>query len=417
MNILFVTYHTCARAAKEARALERAGHQVIILQNVAASEEILYATELSSFYRTEADLQARISYFAEWAEVIHVHNEPNWIVSAAAAARDRSCPLVPVIFDVHDLDSQRAEGNIDKDETPAIHASDGFIFPSKSYQIGVQKIYNIGILPARVIYSMCSRDDIVTDKLPRVNGLVYEGATVAPMANFNDRTPGYKAYRDYVGLSKQLTALGIPFHIYGVRKDFQRSYLNAGAVVHDLHPFPDMMRQISRYDWGLCGHLGDHPQWQKAMPNKLFEYIAAGIPVVAINAGEVGEFVERYGLGIKARHIAELIRVVTSKSRDHIFYNIIRETVEENRHKFVMESQVPEVEALYGEAAAFRKCRLEAGLQMRAGAAGKGANRPWVCFNGAQVSTTDRGGCDQSECSIQSAAGEDQGALQRELPA
>ena len=383
MNILFVTYNTCARAAKEARALESAGHQVIILQHVAVSEEILYATELSSFYGADQDLLERISYFGDWAEVIHVHNEPSWMVKAAATVRDMVCPLVPVIFDVHDLDSMREDGSVDKDEEPAIRAADAFIFPSKAYKAGIGSKYIIGSMPQRVIYSMCSRNDIVTDPLPRVNGIVYEGAIVAPVKNFNPQTPGYKKYRDYTDLTKKLTASGIPFHLYGVRNEFQPSYLAAGAVVHGMHRFPDMMRQLSRYDWGLCGHLDSHPQWQKAMPNKLFEYIAAGIPVISINAGEVSEFVVNNCFGSSALHFSYLIKVLKDKK----WREICAESIRENRHKFTMESQVPEIEALYAEAAAYRKSRLEAGLSMCNGEAGREADGKWVCF-GNKVATT-----------------------------
>lgn len=409
-----MTFHTCARAAKEARALERSGHQVLILQHVAASEEILYATELSSFYRTEAELWKRIGYFADWAEVIHVHNEPNWIVSAAAAARDAFCPLVPVIFDVHDLDSQRGVlGVVDKEETPAIHAADGFIFPSKGYQAGVRKIYNISGVPDRIIYSFCSSDDIVNDPLPRVNGLVYEGATVAELKHFNAKTPGYKHYRDYVDLAGKLKFQGLPFHMYGVRKEFQQPYINAGAVVHDMIRFPDMMKQLSRYDWGLCGHAGDYPQWQKAMPNKLFEYIAAGIPVISINAHEVSELVAREGLGVVCGSVEEIAKTM----RDRQARRELAENVEDRRGRFVMEKQVSRIEELYAEAADRRKDRLGAGVPVRNGAEGPGAGSPWVCFGEPKATASDNGSGDQSAAGLRGAAGQDQETVQGELPA
>jgi glycosyltransferase involved in cell wall biosynthesis len=335
MNILFVTYNTCARAAKEAKALESAGHQVIVLQHVAVSEEILYATELSSFYNADQDLLERIAYFGDWAEVIHVHNEPNWMVKAAATVRNMVCPLVPIVFDVHDLDSMREDGSVDPTEEPAIKAADAFIFPSKAYDDGITGLYFLRGNPRRVIYSMCSRSDIVTDPLPRVNGLVYEGAIVAPVKNFNPQTPGYKKYRDYTGLAEKLTASGIPFHLYGVRNEFKPSYLKAGAVAHSMHRFPDMMRQLSRYHWGLCGHLDSHPQWQKAMPNKLFEYIAAGIPVISINAGEVSEFVKKHGIGC-AVDGTDYLR----NAKDIVLRNAYADVIMENRHKFTMESQI-----------------------------------------------------------------------------
>jgi len=382
MNILFVTYHTCARVAKEAKALEAAGHQVIILQHVAASEEILYATELASFYRTEQGLLDRISYFGEWSEVIHVHNEPNWIVPVAAASRDVTCPEVPIIFDIHDLESQRENGNIDKHEGSAIHAADAFIFPSKGYEKGIKKVWNVGKVPSRVIYSFCNKEDIVTDPLPRVNGLVYEGMTIAPLKGFEANDSGYKRYRDYVELTKQLTKAYVPFHLYGVRKEFHQGYIDAGAIVNEIMRFPDMMRQLSRYDWGLCGHIDNHPQWQKAMPNKLFEYLAAGIPVISINAGEVSEFIAKRGFGWPAEDFDDMRKIMSDRKLREVY----AETVEKLRHGLIMENQVPEIEALYAEAAAYRKDRLDAGVPMQHGLRRGADVESWVCFDNPAAS-------------------------------
>lgn len=390
MNILFVTYHTCARADKEARALEAAGHQVIILQHVAASEEILYATELSSFYRNEIDLAKRIIYFAEWAEVIHVHNEPNWIVRAAAMARDRACPDTPLVFDAHDLESQRESGEVDQDETPAIHAADAIIVPSRAYKEGVERIYNLPGTPVEVIYSFCSKRDFIDDPLPRVNGVVYEGATVCELKNFTRQTPGYKHYRDYVSLTKQFTFYEIPFHLYGVRSEFKLPYLAAGAVVHDVYSYPVMMRQLSRYDWGLCGHIEDHPQWQKAMPNKLFEYLAAGIPVLSINAKEVGELIEEYEIGMVAENMNELAAMARNKQ-----YRAAKvDNVHKHRGKFTMECQTDKIEALYGQAADNRRRRLETKLQMPTCNSGRKADGSWVCFGKPQAVAKNNRGSD-----------------------
>jgi glycosyltransferase involved in cell wall biosynthesis len=413
LNILFVTYNTCARAAKEAKALEESGrHQVVILQYATASEEILYnAPGLVSFYRTRDDLLRRIGYLSDWVEVIHVHNEPNWIVPAAAQARDIACPAVPVIFDVHDLDSQRENGSIDKDEGPAIHAADAYIFPSKAYAKGIRHVWNTQGKPGRVIYSMCNRSDIVEIPLPRIEGIVYEGATVAQIPAFNESTPGYKHYRDYAKLASYFLVWQIPFHLYGVRKDFWRPYLDRGAIVHESLAFPDMLQQLSRYDWGLCGHMDDHPQWQKAMPNKLFEYLAAGIPVISINSDEVSEFVVQHGVGIVAPGLSGL----ASAARDKDLRAVCAGFVTVNRHKFVMETQVPEIEALYAEAAAYREDRHGPWVQVPVSATGIEACGKWVCFEQPEGAPQDNLGGDQLQPELREPAGNDQKAVQGEL--
>lgn len=423
MNILFVTYNTCARAAKEAKALEEScRHQVVILQYATASEEILYtAPGLVSFYRTRDDLLRRVGYLSDWVDMIHVHNEPNWIVSAAAQARDIACPAVPVVFDVHDLDSQRENGSIDKDEGPAIHAADAYIFPSKAYEKGIRHVWNTQCKPGRVIYSMCNRSDIIEIPLPRIEGVVYEGATVAQIPSFNDRTPGYKHYRDYAELAAHLHVRQIPFHLYGVRKEFWRNYLDRGAIVHESLAFPDMLQQLSRYDWGLCGHMDDHPQWQKAMPNKLFEYLAAGIPIISINASEVQDFIIDKGVGVGFPDFSSLsslsshIENISKLVRDKKLRDSCAEMVLSNRHKFVMENQVPEIEALYAEAAAYRKDRHGARVQVPAGATGIEACGKWVCFEQPEGAPQDNLGGDQLHPELREPAGNDQEAVQGEL--
>jgi glycosyltransferase involved in cell wall biosynthesis len=47
-------------------------------------------------------------------------------------------------------------------------------------------------------------------------------------------------------------------------------------------------------------------EWDVAMPNKLFEYVATGVPVVAMNAANSARFLEETGLGIKVSGPEEL---------------------------------------------------------------------------------------------------------------
>ena len=92
MNIVFVAYHTCARAQKMAKALISAGHQVIVLQHLAASGEILYDQQLSSFYNDREHLAKKVDTFNDWADVYHVHNEPDWMVYVTRKAAESSYP-------------------------------------------------------------------------------------------------------------------------------------------------------------------------------------------------------------------------------------------------------------------------------------------------------------------------------------
>ena len=101
-----------------------------------------------------------------------------------------------------------------------------------------------------------------------------------------------------------------------------------------------LLTQLSRHDWGLVGNLRQTLEWDVAMPNKLFEYIAAGVPVVSMYASEAGEFIERHGLGIQVKSMEEL----RDRWREH---EPIRRHLLKTRLAWCMERHIHELEALY----------------------------------------------------------------------
>src|SRR5690606_7708003 len=65
----------------------------------------------------------------------------------------------------------------------------------------------------------------------------------------------------------------------------------------DYVPVDEVTSYISGADLGM--HAGTHDliNMQIAMPNKLFEYIHAGIPIVVSDVGTMSEFVSTHGIG------------------------------------------------------------------------------------------------------------------------
>ena len=101
------------------------------------------------------------------------------------------------------------------------------------------------------------------------------------------------------------------------------------------------MQELNRYDWGLCTcAIGPCNTYNWAMPNKLFEYITAGIPVIALYMNEVGEFIKEHELGVVIESVKDIPKIYDQ----HEYY---REKVKEKRHLFTMETQVAKIEKLY----------------------------------------------------------------------
>lgn len=189
--------------------------------------------------------------------------------------------------------------------------------------------------------------------LPRVRGIVYEGGVVAPQGSAHGSHGDDPSihYRNHLKLSSFLTVNGIPFAIYGVGRNAQKAYLFTGAQVFPSLPYYNMLNNLSRYDWGFVGAADPNKAIETCMPNKMFEYLIMGVPVIVCNAPEAGEWVEKNGVGINVKSIEE----IPGRYNEHIE---LRKNVAETRHKFVMESQVDSIVEFYKSVTEGHKARL-----------------------------------------------------------
>jgi len=192
---------------------------------------------------------------------------------------------------------------------------------------------------------------IVKTEMSRVGGIVYEGGLVAPTEEVSSSVAPYRDYRE---TARIMSKMGMLFTVcskidpsefnnpkHKDRNAFIRNeYWRAGAIFFNALPQNLLMQQLSRYDWGLLGHPESFPQWHTGIPNKLFDYISAGIPVIVLNADECARFVETHGIGVVIDRIEDIPKVY----KDHKKY---RKRVKQIQGKFTMEQQVPVIKAIY----------------------------------------------------------------------
>jgi glycosyltransferase involved in cell wall biosynthesis len=62
-------------------------------------------------------------------------------------------------------------------------------------------------------------------------------------------------------------------------------------------PNSELVDWSSSADIGMCNIVGTSRSYRESLPNKLFEYVMAGIPVVASNFGSMGRIVEEEEVG------------------------------------------------------------------------------------------------------------------------
>ena len=100
------------------------------------------------------------------------------------------------------------------------------------------------------------------------------------------------------------------------------------------------MERIGRHDWGLVGNTIKTREWDVAMPNKLFEYVATGVPVVAMNASHCARFVEDTGMGISVSGPEEL----GERWREH---RDVRKRLFKERQAWSMNAHIHKLEQFY----------------------------------------------------------------------
>jgi hypothetical protein len=286
------------------------------------------------------------------ADVFWCHNEPD-VMAQLSIHFHRKKRLV--IHDCHDLPSlhyeqkqcpscktvsQRIMNEFIPQETIVCKGSDYVFVPTPDYVTKINKLYDKPIDKILQVNS-CSPSTFFPDvALPRVGGFLYCGQVNVPEMNSKLH------YRDCLPLFRHLTMMGIPSHIYSTTPNANlEPYLLEGACLHGTLKMFSAMAQYTRYDYGFTGSNVDTQEIQICMPNKLWDCLASGIPIIALNAKTAGEFIVKNNFGVNIQGLANLSKVPWIKEKDGQllnwdFWQEKRKAVLEARYEFTAEKEV-----------------------------------------------------------------------------
>lgn len=336
MRILFVSDHCCSRVVKEGLALQKRGVDVTYVQNRIANPTFLNILPKASFYNGDKQLAQTLSVLKNDCDIVQVHNEPDKL----ARVVKRVLPEKPLVFDAHDLFSVRIQV-IDADESFAFRESDAFVYPSDGYMKWAKdtyRFYGVDKKPNVLVHSMPNEDWVVDDTNALMDAIVYEGGLRVP----EDPRPGhpesfkYHEYRDFRKLFSFLSSIGIPVVAYPGNSDAIDHHRGCGAILNYPLEYPDLIPALSHYKWGIAGGPIQTLQWDWAMPHKLFEYLAAGIPVIGFNSDNIKEFIEKHEVGVYVNSWYDIPDVF----KDHELQARLRANVLEKQRQFTMEREV-----------------------------------------------------------------------------
>jgi hypothetical protein len=192
---------------------------------------------------------------------------------------------IPYILCENDVSSMRCEK--DYQEKEMIEGANKILFPSEDFQSYVQKKYKCP--PSIVIHLKYSENDIKFKPKPKKRKtVVYCGHSILP---WSKRTNEF-GYRCYIEIFKEFIRYGWNVHLYSGLGESLISYKDIGCIIHPPVKQKKLYEELSQYTVGFQGYnkLGvpkkSYQYTQFCRPNKLWEYLGAGIPTIGFQGGK-----------------------------------------------------------------------------------------------------------------------------------
>lgn len=314
-NILFVQDVACIRTHKIAALMKKSGYKIFLLYTAEPPEmnNAEYAEMYDAVY-TFYTGKALIDFVKNSDfDIVHSSNEPDMLTNLLLITGK------PVVFDTHDMMSLRNPESMENLalEYIANTASDGNIYTSALVTEIAKKKFG---LEGKELLSwentVLEQEEItaVQEKLSSIDGelhCVYEGGI-----NGSNRLN----HRFFEEIWEKITACGIHIHFYSPSEEkYCRELEKKSEYLHyeGKRGTKALIQEMTRYDCGLL-LLNVNEQnktfLQTASPNKLYEYINAGLPVAVGNIKSLIDFVEKYGVGKRLdpeKDIKEQIAVIS----------------------------------------------------------------------------------------------------------
>ena len=354
MRVLFLHQQPCMRAMKYAVGLRCAGADLELgfayrgrtLTEFYGSGDELF----DHWWRIGPDLGADLEQvITEWQpDLVHSHNLPDLLTVLALEITDGR---VPVIHDVHDMHSLRHTpyedgfpdpGQPEPLEKAATEGCAALITVSDELLAELADRYE---LPerTRVFPNYALARDLPELPPPgRPAGdpprLVYQGTLSSSHGHYDLRE-----------IFAAIVAEGMSLDVYPTRHEPAYRALaasTAGLRMHETLPPSRLMRELPGYDFGWAGFNArlNARHLDTALPNKAFEYLAAGLPVLTFDHRALAGFIETEGLGVRLDGIEGLgarLRALDLPA--------LRARVAAARHGLTVEANIGQVLDLYDE--------------------------------------------------------------------
>lgn len=359
MRVLFLEQQPCIRALKYAVGLRAARPGISLgfaFQGQTLSE--WYGTGDELFERwwrlpveePAQELRRVIDLFRP--DLIHSHNLPDHLTVLALEVADGS---VPVVHDTHDLQSLR--------QTP--HETG---FPDPRDPLGLEKLAveeSAGLLAVseEMMGEICARHR------PPVHSRVFANyalgrdlpthvpararpANGAPKLVYQGTLSVNGGHYDLREIFQAIASQGVSLDIYPGRPAPEYRELAERLPTlhwHETVSPEQLLRELPDYDLGWAGFNSElnRPHLDTALPNKAFEYIGCGLPVLTLDHRALARLIEVEGVGVSLDCLEDLPGRLAA-----LDIPALRQRVMGARHHLTVEANIDRVTDLYETLAA-----------------------------------------------------------------
>jgi Glycosyl transferase 4-like domain len=318
MRILFLQQQPCMRALKYAAALRSVfpdftlgfAYQGRTLTEWYGSGDELFQGWWNLGSEPAEGLEAAVDEFRP--DLIHSHNLPD---SLSALALELLAGRVPLVHDVHDLQSLR--------RTPYENG-----FPEPREALALEELV-IGQCSALVTVSEELLDEIRGRYGPSAPMLAFSNYALrrdlppvlppaerrngaAPRLVYQGTLSTNGGHYDLRDIFRELVGEGVTLDVYPSRAVPEYAELAAGLTglhVHATLPPSLLLAALPGYDFGWAGFNAElnRAHLDTCLPNKAYEYVGCGLPVLTLGHRALSRLVRDAGLGLSLATLDNLV--------------------------------------------------------------------------------------------------------------
>jgi len=273
----------------------------LLKRSVVRIVKLAAKTPLSNYVQSGIDQRMKVVVLEFKPEVIHAHD----LETLELACAIKNELKIPIVYDSHEIASERnhhspaqknragiKEAKLIPNADVVIMVSDGCAeFTSAKYGIPLPTV--IMNTPDFDPTKTQVRDLRKELNIPAENiVLVHQGSL--------QKNRGVEQSIDAIRDIPNITYVIIG---YGQHRPFLEEYVASSGLSEKVKffgpvPSDQLIEWTASADIGVCTIVGKTKSYLYAMPNKLFEYTMAGLPVIASNYPDMGKFVTENKMGI-----------------------------------------------------------------------------------------------------------------------